>query len=115
MQQMRGHGTERDAERRGCVRACRRRERRTNAVDLTPQRVERMSFEQARLRRMQGTRLCQTALVGVPCRFCELARDRRPHPPRVYREGRIVHGRKDERAVLAHHPCGDPRSIGARV
>jgi hypothetical protein len=110
-----GHGTERDADRTAVTVCADDDERRTNTVDFTLERIEWMSFEQADFHRIQRTRLCQAALVGVSCRFCELARDRRPHPPRVYCEGGIVHGRKDKRAVPAHHASRDPRSIGARV
>jgi hypothetical protein len=112
---MGGHGTERDADHPAVTVRADDDERRHNAAHFALQLIQGMSFEEPGLHRMQKTRLCLTALAGVLCRFCELARDRRPNPPRVYCEGRIVHGRKDERAVLAHHACRDPRSIGARV
>jgi hypothetical protein len=90
-------------------------EGRPHAVDLAPERVEWMSFDEPGFNDVQRTHLCPTALAGVLGRLCELTLDARRNPPGVDCEGRVLHGRKDERTVLARHARRDPGSFGARV
>src|SRR5918994_3523771 len=83
VQEVRGDRAERDADRAAVIPRADDGESRPRALDLTPEHVERMSFDEPRLDAVQWAGLDAPALARPHRALCQLVGDARRHPAGV--------------------------------